>query len=44
MSLNVTAKEQRVGVFVVSPASSIDSDTFSILEDRGRPYSGEFAV
>jgi anti-anti-sigma factor len=34
MSLKVTAKEQRVGVFVISPVGSIDSDTFSILEDR----------
>ena len=34
MSLKVTAREQRVGVFVISPVGSIDSDTFSILEDR----------
>ena len=34
MSLKVTAKEQRVGVFVISPVGSIDSDTFSILEER----------
>ena len=34
MSLKVTAKEQRVGVFVISPVGSIDSDTYSILEDR----------
>ena len=34
MSLTVTAKEQRVGVFVISPVGSIDSDTYSILEDR----------
>lgn len=34
MSLTVTVKEQRVGVFVISPVGSIDSDTYSILEDR----------
>ena len=34
MSLAVTVKEQRVGVFVISPVGSIDSDTYSILEDR----------
>ena len=34
MSLKATAREQRVGVFVISPVGSIDSDTFSILEDR----------
>jgi anti-anti-sigma factor len=34
MSLTVTVKEQRVGVFVIFPVGSIDSDTYSILEDR----------
>ena len=34
MSLTVTVIEQRVGVFVISPVGSIDSDTYSILEDR----------
>jgi anti-anti-sigma factor len=34
MPLTVTAKEQRVGVFVISPVGSLDSDTYTILEDR----------
>ena len=34
MSLRVTVKEQRVGVFVISPVGSIDSDTYRFLEDR----------
>ena len=33
MSLTVTAKQPRVGVFVISPVGYIDSDTYSILED-----------
>ncbi len=34
MSLTVTSKEGRVGVFVVSPVGSIDSDTHTILEKK----------
>ena len=34
MSLTVTSKEGRVGVFVVSPVGSIDSDTHTILENK----------
>jgi len=33
MSLSVISKEKRVGVFVVSPVGSIDSDTYTILEN-----------
>ncbi len=32
MPLKVTSNEERVGVFVVSPFGSIDSDTYTILE------------
>lgn len=32
MPLNVTTKEQRIGVFVISPVGSLDSETFGILE------------
>ena len=34
MSLDVTSKEKRVGVFIVTPAGSIDSDTYMILEKK----------
>ena len=34
MSLTVTSQEKRIGVFVVTPAGSIDSDTYTILETK----------
>ncbi len=34
MSLTVTSQEREVGVFTVCPAGSLDSNTYTILEDR----------
>lgn len=34
MPLKVTSNEERVGVFVVYPGGSIDSDTYTILEKK----------
>jgi anti-anti-sigma factor len=34
MTLAVTSKEHRVGVFTVYPVGSLDSNTFAVLEKR----------
>ncbi|HSE84438.1 MAG TPA: STAS domain-containing protein [Thermodesulfobacteriota bacterium] len=34
MSLKVTSREREPGVFIVSPAGSLDSNTYAILEKR----------
>ncbi len=34
MSLKVTSKEKRPGVFIVSPEGSLDTNTYSILEEK----------
>ena len=34
MSLTVTSKEQRIGVFTVYPVGSLDSNTFQVLENK----------
>jgi anti-anti-sigma factor len=34
MPLTVTYKEERIGVFVIFPSGSIDSDTYGILEKQ----------
>lgn len=34
MSLKVTSREKSPGVFVVSPEGSLDTDTYSVLEEK----------